>query len=122
MCHVPCTRPLLTLSTREENTSMKHAPSLGKISAAAHASVKGVRGVIPLHPKKVKALTWRVASGARSNYRRLGRRLAEASDRLYRNGIDGYGLIHITEAGDDHLITKGCELAPVLVDNVVVRV
>jgi hypothetical protein len=39
-------------------------------------TVRGVRGVVPLHQKKaVQIFAWKVERGARHNYRRLGKRL-----------------------------------------------
>jgi hypothetical protein len=64
---------------------------------------------------------WRVEHGAARNYRLLGQRLAESGD-LYRNKEDGHGLIHVLPTGKARLISKGTQLAPVIVDRVKMRV
>src|SRR5262249_2444686 len=65
---------------------------------------------------------WKVERGARHNYRLLGRRLAEANQDLYRNGTNGRGLIHVLAGGMHRLITKAGQLAPIIVDNVVLQI
>ena len=70
-------------------------------SATEERTVSGCGGVIPPRQKKHnKIVNWKVERGARRNYRLLGRRLAEASDRLYRNRADGQGLIQVSSNGD----------------------
>src|SRR5207247_1793279 len=90
--------------------------------ATEERTVRGVRGVIPIRQERIKIVNWKVERGARRNYRLLGRRLAEASDRLYRNRADGQGLIQVSSNGDSRLITKAAQLAPVIVDRLTMKV
>jgi hypothetical protein len=64
---------------------------------------------------------WKVEHGAARNYRLLGQRLAESGD-LFRNKEDGHGLIQVLATGKARLISKGTQLAPVIVDRVRMRV
>lgn len=64
---------------------------------------------------------WRIEKGAARNYRLLGQRLAVSGD-LYRNKEDGHGLIQVLATGKARLISKGTQLAPVIVDRVRMRV
>jgi hypothetical protein len=73
-------------------------------------------GCNPLRPNTEK-LIWKIESGARRNYRRLGDRLAQFDD-LYRNKGDGLGLIQVLPSGKTRMITRGAELAPILADKV----
>jgi hypothetical protein len=87
-------------------------------------TVVGCKG-LPLEPTQLaelKKFTWRVERPAASNYRRLGQRLAEARGGLYRNHANCFGLIQVMPDGKTLLITKGSELAPIIVDRVKVRV
>jgi hypothetical protein len=63
-----------------------------------------------------------VELGARRNYRLLGRRLADANKGLYRNGTSGKGLIHVLATGDIRHITRGAQLAPIIVDSIALQV
>jgi hypothetical protein len=65
---------------------------------------------------------WKVERGAQRNYRLLGRRLAEAHDRLYRNGAQGNGLIRVQAAGATRLIQRAADLVPLLVDTLTIQV
>jgi hypothetical protein len=76
-----------------------------------------VRGRNPLQAPTSK-LVWRVELGSKRNYRRLGERLAQGCDDLYRNRSDGMGLIQVLPSGKTRMITKGSELAPILADKV----
>lgn len=54
------------------------------------SAVRGVGGVIPLRQgKKSQEVEWHVERGARYNYRRLGRHLANLNQSLFRNKSDG---------------------------------
>lgn len=64
---------------------------------------------------------WKVEHGAARNYRLLGQHLAKSGD-LFRNKEDGHGLIQVLATGKARLITKGTQLAPVVVDRVRMRV
>lgn len=64
---------------------------------------------------------WKVEDGAARNYRLLGQRLANSGD-LFRNKEDGHGLVQVMATGKARLITKGTQLAPVIVDRVRMRV
>lgn len=87
----------------------------------------GVRGVIPItgedqgEAPASGVFIWRIEKGAARNYRLLGQRLAESGD-LYRNREDGHGLIQVLATGKARLITKGTQLAPLIVDRVRMRV
>jgi hypothetical protein len=63
-----------------------------------------------------------VERGAASNYRGLGQCLAHAREDLYLNHADGPGLIQVLPDGKSLLVTKGPELAPIIVDRVKMRV
>ena len=86
-----------------------------------------VRGVVPtpeeeqLDVPKPGRFIWKVQEGAARNYRLLGKRLAECGD-LYRNKEDGHGLVQVSPTGQARLISKGTQLAPVIVDRVRMRV
>jgi hypothetical protein len=67
------------------------------------------------------ALVWNVGSGARTNYRHLGRRLADCPD-LFRNGEDSLGLIQVLPSGQTRLLMTAADLAPVLADRLPIRV
>jgi hypothetical protein len=60
--------------------------------------------------------------GARANYRLLGQRLAEANPCLYRHGATGQGLIYVAATGDQRIIAKGGQLAPIIVDSLTLQV
>jgi len=91
--------------------------------ATDQKAVWAVRGVIPIRQERgSKIVNWKVERGARRNYRLLGRRLAQANDLLYRNGIDGHGLIQVSANGDSRLITKAGQFAPVIVDSLTMKV
>lgn len=87
----------------------------------------GVRGVMPIAEEEQPEapasgrFIWRVDHGAARNYRLLGQRLAKSGD-LYRNKEDGHGLIQVLATGKARLISKGTQLAPVIVDRVLMRV
>lgn len=82
-----------------------------------------VRGVDPKHQgeKKAAKFIWKVEKGATLNYRLLGQRLA-ATCGLYRNGTSGHGLIQVLPDRSFRLITKGVQLAPLIVDRVPMQV
>ena len=88
-----------------------------------HQTVRGCKGspLEPEQPAEVK-FTWRTERAAAPNYRGLGRCLAEARGDLYRNHSDDYGLIQVMADGKSRLISKGSELAPIIVDRVRMRV
>jgi hypothetical protein len=77
-------------------------------------TVGGRKGLQP--PTEGKFI-WKVEKGAKKNYRRLGERLARCDD-LYRNRLDGLGLIQVLPDGKTRLLRKGSELAPVLADRI----
>jgi len=85
--------------------------------------VGGVTGGIALHEKRrTQKMSWKIELGARRNYRLLGMRLAKANKGLYRNSNTGKGLIHVLTSGDIRHITKGAQLAPIIVDALVLKV
>ena len=89
-----------------------------------HPSVRSCKG-LPLENEQameLKKFTWRVERAAAPNYQRLGWCLAVARGDLYRNHADGHGLIQVLPNGESRLITKGAELAPIIVDRVRMRV
>src|SRR5262249_25345967 len=94
------------------------------LTPCERTAVGGVRGSNPLHQRATsKRITrWKVERGARRNYRLLGRRLAEANQDLYRNGTNGRGLIHVLAGGTHRLITKAGQLAPIIVDNLILQI
>ncbi len=102
----------MPMNVKHRKTGANGEPALGVVG-----------GVMPLRQKKAvvdevsSVFVWRVEHGAAPNYRRLGKRLAECGD-LFRNGDDGHGLIHVLPSGKARLITKGTQLAPVIVDRV----
>ena len=112
-------------------------PVSGGISDSNHAEVKrdfnrlnshtlplGIVSVVEEEKQDAPtsgSLIWRIEKGAARNYRLLGQRLAESND-LYRNKEDGYGLVQVLPGGKARLITKGAQLAPVIVDRVRMRV
>lgn len=80
-----------------------------------------VRGSAPLHQKEQRKFIWKVERGAARNYRLLGERLA-ATGGLYRHGTSGHGLIQVQPDRSFRLVTKGTQLAPLLVDRVPMKV
>ena len=68
------------------------------------------------HGKKTRFI-WCVERGAAYNFRQLGARLSTSGD-LFRNGSDGQGLLQLMSDGSTRLISKGADLAPVIVDRV----
>ena len=78
----------------------------GPTGAAGGGSYEGKR------PK----LIWKVEDGAARNYKRLGKLLA-ASGNLYRQHADGHGLVQVA-GGKPRSITKGSQLAPLIVDRI----
>ncbi len=75
-----------------------------------------------MHLEKEEDLhKWVVERGAAHNYRLLGE-LLSASGGLYRNGTTGHGLVQVLINGTFRLITKGTQLAPLIVDRVPMRV
>jgi hypothetical protein len=93
-----------------------------------HGAVVGAEGRTPLHlgvdqndGGNTDTLVWEVGSTARSNYRHVGRRLAECLD-LYRNGTEGRGLIQVTPSGQTRLLRTAADLAPLLADRLPIRV
>lgn len=75
----------------------------------------------PRGKEKPRGFVWRVECGARRNYRRLGRRLAQRPD-LFRNRAGSHGLLHVGADGEVRPIVKGTQLAPIIVDTLVLRV
>jgi hypothetical protein len=69
-----------------------------------------------------RPFSWQVEKGARSNYCRLGRRLAGANKNLFRNGGRGHGVILVASDGTWRLITKASQLAPIIVDCLTMKV
>lgn len=67
--------------------------------------------------EKPKRFAWRVERGAPKNYRGLGQRLADCGD-LFRHHEHGFALVQVLPDGKTRLITKGSQLAPVIVDRV----
>lgn len=85
--------------------------------------VRGVVGVIPLRQeKRIQCVIWKVERGARRNYRHLGKHLARRNPSLFRNGSEGHGLIQVSPDGTCRIITKGSQLAPVIVDTLTMKV
>ncbi|MEI8381652.1 MAG: hypothetical protein WCJ09_16100 [Planctomycetota bacterium] len=99
-----------------------HAPLLGIVSLVEEGDEEdeGGDGDEQDGPTSGRFI-WKVEDGAARNYRLLGQRLAESGD-LYRNKEDGHGLIQVLATGKARLITKGTQLAPVIVDRVRMRV
>ena len=89
-----------------------------------HATVRGCNRspIGEKKPPKRKKFVWDVERGAAPNYERLGRRLAGSRGDLFRNHHDGHGLIHVKPDGTSQLITKGADLAPMIVDRVDMQV
>ena len=76
----------------------------------------------PPEPDDVQSvLIWDEDDQAAGNYRRLGERLSQFND-LYRRPGYASGLLLLLEDGKHVLITKGADLAPVIVDRVPVLV
>jgi hypothetical protein len=74
-----------------------------------------VGGCSRLHQEgKRPRLDWKVELGAAPNYRKLGGRLAASGD-LYRHH-DGHALLQVLADGKTRLISKGAQLAPLIVD------
>jgi len=67
--------------------------------------------------EKPGRFVWHVEHGATRNYRLLGQRLA-ATGGLYRNRTTGHGLLQILPDRSHRLISKGPQLAPLLVDRI----
>ena len=67
-------------------------------------------------------MNWVVEHGASRNYRRLGKALRRANQILFRNGEHGDGLIHVLPSGEAPIIGKAADLAPAIVDRVILRV
>ena len=88
-------------------------PSNGVVTPRDTLPVGGRKGLQSTQGKFV----WKVELGAKTNYGRLGERLARCDD-LYRNGSDGLGLIQVLPNGKTRLINKASELAPVLADRI----
>ena len=90
-------------------------------------TVTGVRSVTPTtsdilqKPKRPK-VTWVVEHGASRNYRRLGKALRRANPTLFRHGEYGDGLVQVLPNGEAPIISKAADLAPLIVDHVVLRV
>jgi hypothetical protein len=94
-----------------------------KKSLKKNETVGGVTGVIPLHQKRrTQKMNWKIELGARRNYRLLGMCLAELNKGLYRISTSGKGLIHVLASGDVRHITKGAQLAPIIVDTLILQV
>ena len=66
---------------------------------------------------KPKRFIWHVEKGAPKNYRKLGELLAACGD-LYRHHSHGHALVQVLPDGKTRLITKGSQLAPVIVDRI----
>src|SRR6516225_9720089 len=100
-------------------TIVTHPPSPSEIGA-----VRGVRGGNRLHQGSVRDRTfrWKLERGAKRNYQLLGRRLAAVNQCLYRNGANGQGLLHVLPTGEHRLITRGAQLAPVIVDSIAIQI
>ncbi len=64
---------------------------------------------------------WHIEKGAPRNYRKLGELLAAWND-LFRHHSHGLGLVQVLPNGKTRLITKGSQLAPVIVDRIKVAV
>ena len=94
------------------------------VTNATPARPLGVVGSVddpPRGKEKAPVLVWRMECGARRNYRRLGRRLAQRPD-LFRNRAGDHGLLQVGADGTVRSIVKGAQLAPVIVDALVLRV
>jgi hypothetical protein len=120
----PRFKPLAANGSRSEET-LKHerVTIKDRESSRKNKIVRGVRGVVPFQQERhTPRISWKVERGARRNYKLLGRGLAEANKGLYRNGINGKGLIHIRANGDVQHITKAAQLAPIIVDSVSLQV
>jgi len=86
-------------------------------SRATADAVSSVRGCIPLQQEaKAKVFTWVVEKGAAANYRSLGKLLAASGD-LFRHQ-DGHALVQVLRNCKTRLISKGGQLAPVIVDRI----
>lgn len=121
----PTTALAVAQATGMSTPSAEHQPwhEPDKTPSDSDPSVRGCKGS-PLNSEQRTELkfTWRTERGAAANYRGLGQRLREARGDLYRNHTDDHGLIQVMADGKPRLITKGSELAPVIVDRVKVRV
>jgi hypothetical protein len=86
-----------------------------RATADAADTLSTVMGVIPLRPQgKAKVFTWVMEKGAAANYRSLGKLLAASGD-LFRHQ-DGHALVQVLPNCKTRLISKGSQLAPVIVD------
>lgn len=66
---------------------------------------------------KLEPFVWHVEKAAPKKYRMLGKRLAGCGD-LFRYHSHGLGLVQVLPDGKTRLITKGSQLAPVIVDRI----
>lgn len=83
-----------------------------------NGTVTGVKGRKALRQDSGNSpdtLVWNDAWSARTNYRHLGRRLAESND-LYRNGDEGLGLIQVLPSGQTRSILCAADLTPLIAD------
>lgn len=92
------------------------APSGDGTRDAAEGPLEDVRGVRPLHKEAEPQLyIWSMEQPAGENYRLLGMALA-AKGGLFRNEIDGLGLVQVLPSQKVRYISKGPQLEPVLAD------
>jgi hypothetical protein len=93
------------------------------VTQVSSRAVRGVGGVDSERQEETTEIViWRIEWGARRNYAHLGKQLAARNKALYRNGSAGHGLIHVLANGDQRLITKASQLAPVIVDSFSMKV
>jgi len=90
--------------------------NIAKEPQASAQPVSTVMGCNGLHQEKAKGFIWGVERGAAANYRSLGKRLATSGD-LFRHH-EGHALVQVLAGGKTRLISKGCQLAPVIVDRI----
>jgi hypothetical protein len=64
---------------------------------------------------------WKVERGARRNFARFGHALSLSNPKLFRRD-EGDGLLLVLPSGETRLITKGTQLAPVIVDSLHMKV
>jgi hypothetical protein len=76
-----------------------------------------VRGVAPSAPENEK-FEWKVQAGSQVNFPELGRRLAAANPKLFRNGKDGHGLVLVKPDHTCRSILKAGDLDAVIADTV----
>lgn len=65
---------------------------------------------------KEEEFTWEISRGAQENFYLFGKKLAEVNQNLFRNGVDGHGLILVVSTGRSIRITKASQLTPVIAD------